>query len=183
MKSNKKIVILVILSLTSIINAKSQNVHHVGDTLKLYFCTVWDNPEPPRSQLKIKENSSVLIISRTNDKLNKKTNGIAENPEYYYVSLIGSDQVGYLLKDCVQRAENLKAGKPIRTLFDNPFDDKSKYIKEYGQPDKESTFKSGDYESITLIWFCAMSKYISVTFEHKETGWFSSSVYTSDCSN
>jgi len=53
--------------------------------------------------------------------------------------------------------------------------------KIYGLEDNRSEFHTGDYYSITLIWYCAKGAYRSITFKRGDEGYKKESEYTSNC--
>ena len=54
-------------------------------------------------------------------------------------------------------------------------------IEMYGTDYKRETYQSGDYDSITLTWHCALGKYRSITYLFKEGFYKKESEYVSDC--
>ena len=54
-------------------------------------------------------------------------------------------------------------------------------IEMYGTDYKREIYQSGDYDSITLTWHCALGKYRSITYLFKEGFYKKESEYVSDC--
>jgi hypothetical protein len=54
-------------------------------------------------------------------------------------------------------------------------------IKLYGPEDKRDEYTSGDYDSITLTWYCVNGSYRSITYVFKDGEYKKQTGYRSDC--
>lgn len=113
-----------------------------------------------------------------------------ENNKGYYQVKTPQNGIGYInavtvngeykefdpkFKEAKTKGEQYKNYKSTRV---NQIDD---YIKLYGQPTSISEYKTSEYRSKTLIWYCANGKYRSIDFEYIQGNWMKSSEYTSEC--
>jgi|WetSurMetagenome_2_1015567.scaffolds.fasta_scaffold221688_2 hypothetical protein len=115
--------------------------------------------------------------------LGTKVTAIAINNDFY--KIVFKSDTGYVYNGHIKMVEKLKSlpderPKAVTNTYYSD-DTISGATAKYGPEDDRSEFKSGDYDSITLVWHCALGKYRSLTYVFKEGHYQKESEYTSDC--
>lgn len=129
-------------------------------------------------KIKIPKNAEILVISQIDDNYFKV---VYKTDTGYLINLfIGDNTTPQLRKEIANKLSKLPGGKSVVPEITDDIDWARKL---YGPENKKTKFVSGEYDSITLTWYCVNGKYRSVTYLKYNGKYIKDSEYVSDCIN